>query len=57
MRRAWEGLRWYLRELTGESQYDRYRARLDPGATPLTRREFERRRTDRGDAHPQGRCC
>ncbi|RRR96816.1 YbdD/YjiX family protein [Glycomyces terrestris] len=53
-------VRWYLRELTGESAYDRYleRHRLaHPGAPALPRREFERMRTDRADAHPRTRCC
>ena len=60
MRRAWNGLRWYLRELTGETQYDRYlerHAREHAGAAPLTRREFERQRIDRADAKPGSRCC
>lgn len=57
MRRAWNAVRWYLRELTGESQYDRYLARHAAGTQPLTRREFERARTDRGDVRPVSRCC
>jgi len=53
-------VRWYLRELTGETAYDRYveRHRLaHPGAPVMPRREFERWRTDRGDEHPRARCC
>ncbi len=49
--RALAGLRWYLRELTGETQYDRYlerHAREHAGRAPLSRREFERRRIDGG---------
>ena len=41
---AWRGVRWYLAELTGENQYDRYlerHAREHPGTPPLPRREFE----------------
>jgi uncharacterized short protein YbdD (DUF466 family) len=56
----WRGLRWYLRELTGETQYDRYlerHAREHGGAPPLSRREFERRRIAAADAKPGGRCC
>ncbi|GAA1695293.1 YbdD/YjiX family protein [Glycomyces endophyticus] len=59
-RRLFGLVRWYLRELTGEAAYDRYleRHRLaHPGSPVLPRREFERRRTDRGDAHPGARCC
>ena len=58
--RGFAAMRWYLRELTGEAAYGRYldRHRLGhPGAPALERREFERRRTDRGDAHPGARCC
>jgi uncharacterized short protein YbdD (DUF466 family) len=60
--RAARGLRWYVRELTDESGYDRYVAHLRthrPGADVPSRREFERMRTDRQEADPrQGfRCC
>jgi uncharacterized short protein YbdD (DUF466 family) len=55
-----EAVRWYLRELTGESGYDRYlerHRREHPDETPLTRREFERRRVDGTDTSPGSRCC
>lgn len=58
--RAWQGLRWYLRELTGETQYERYLERHahEHGDTPpLARREFERRRIAAADARPGSRCC
>jgi uncharacterized short protein YbdD (DUF466 family) len=58
--RLWRGVRWYLRELTGESQYDRYlerHAREHAGAPPLSRREFERRRIADRDAKLGSRCC
>ena len=58
--RLWQGLRWYLRELTGESQYDHYlerHAREHAGAPPLSRREFERRRIAAADPKPGSRCC
>ena len=54
------GVRWYLRELTGESQYERYLLRhgeTHSQAAPLSRREFERRRVDRADTCPGSRCC
>jgi uncharacterized short protein YbdD (DUF466 family) len=54
------GLLWYLRELTGETQYDRYverHAREHAGTAPLSRREFERRRIDGMDPKPGSRCC
>ncbi|MXM68390.1 putative selenoprotein [Streptomyces sp. HUCO-GS316] len=60
--RTLRGVRWYLRELTDESAYDRYVAHLRagrPGAPVPTRRAFERMRTQRQEADPrQGfRCC
>jgi uncharacterized short protein YbdD (DUF466 family) len=54
------GVRWYLREVTGESGYDRYVAhqRRDHAGQPvMTRREYERRRQDDRDARPRARCC
>ncbi|TDE00938.1 YbdD/YjiX family protein [Jiangella asiatica] len=58
--RAAAGVWWYLREVSGESAYDRYVEHCrqhDAGATVLTRREFERRRQDRREHEPQQRCC
>jgi uncharacterized short protein YbdD (DUF466 family) len=58
--RLLRGVHWYLRELTGEAQYDHYLARhatTHAGAAPLTRREFEKQRVDRADARPGSRCC
>jgi uncharacterized short protein YbdD (DUF466 family) len=60
--RACKGVRWYLRELTDESAYDRYVAHVrqeHPDAEVPSRREFERMRTDRQEEDPrQGfRCC
>jgi len=54
------GIRWYLKEVSGESAYDRYvqHARLDhPDAVPLSRRAFERARQDALARRPQQRCC
>ncbi|MER0243786.1 YbdD/YjiX family protein [Streptomyces sp. HSW2009] len=55
-------MRWYVREFTGESTYDRYVAHArqqHPGRVPDSRAEFERRRMDERDADPRGdfRCC
>lgn len=55
-------VRWFWREFTGESAYDRYVAyarRRDPYSSVLSRREFERRRTDAREADPREgfRCC
>lgn len=53
---------WYLRELSGESGYEHYLAAHMAGKhaahhPPMTRREFERWRVDRGDTSPGARCC
>lgn len=53
-------LRWYLRELTGEAEYDRYCERHlshHPHAPVPTRREYEVLRTLHRETHPQSRCC
>ncbi|MEU8245882.1 CstA-like transporter-associated (seleno)protein [Nonomuraea sp. NPDC048916] len=52
-------LRWYVRELTGTGEYDRYlvRHRSHPHTPLLSRREFERRRSERRDRSPGIRCC
>ncbi|GAA3976543.1 YbdD/YjiX family protein [Streptomyces sp. NBC_01352] len=60
--RALRGVRWYVRELTDESAYDRYVAHVrkeHPQAPVPSRRDFERMRTERQEADPrQGfRCC
>ncbi|GAB2737892.1 YbdD/YjiX family protein [Streptomyces bullii] len=59
--RAWAGaVRWYLRELTGEAEYDRYcehQRRRHPLAPLPTRREYQVLRTRHRESHPQGRCC
>ena len=53
-------VRWYLRELTGEAEYDRYCERhrhQHPLAPPPTRREYEVLRTRHREEHAEGRCC
>jgi uncharacterized short protein YbdD (DUF466 family) len=54
------GLRWYLREVSGESAYDRYVAHQraeHPDALVMSRRDFERARQDHREANPRARCC
>jgi uncharacterized short protein YbdD (DUF466 family) len=56
--RAARAVRWYVRELMGDSAYERYRARHareHPGATPLGEREFWRARS--AGAHTGPGCC
>ena len=56
--RAWQGVRWYLREFTGEARRDDYLQRCsEHGHTPMSRREFERRRADALEKNPISRCC
>lgn len=60
VRRGVRWLRWYLREVAGESAYDRYLEHAGaghPGRPVLSRRQFERQRMDERDSRPQQRCC
>lgn len=60
VRHALSGVRWYLREVAGESAYDRYLAharREHPGEPVMSRRDFERRRQDARESRTQARCC
>ncbi|MDQ0986904.1 YbdD/YjiX family protein [Streptomyces sp. V2I9] len=62
VRRLAGRIRWYVREVTGESVYDRYVAHArahDPDAPVLSRRAFERARMDAREADPREgfRCC
>ncbi len=58
VRRAGRGLRWYVRQASGEAKWDEYveacRAR---GDVPMSRRDFERHRADHREQNPQSRCC
>jgi uncharacterized short protein YbdD (DUF466 family) len=59
--RCAKAVRWYVRELMGDSAYERYLARFrlgqacSDGAEPLTEREFWRRRSDAQET--EARCC
>ena len=56
--RAGRGVRWYLRQATGEAKWDDYLDRCrGEGVEPMTRREFERHRADHKERTPQSRCC
>lgn len=53
-------IRWYLREVTGEAEYDRYcerHRRNHPQAPVPTRRQYEEMRTRHRERHPASRCC
>ena len=52
------GLRSYLRDISGDTRFDAYVDRCrDEGTEPMSRRDYERHRSDHRDSHPQGRCC
>ena len=54
------GVRWYLREVSGESAYDRYVAhmRAQHESQPvMSRRDFERGRQDARESQQRARCC
>ena len=56
--RAWRSVRWYLREWSGESRWDRYVAHCElHGHGPVSRREFERARADDAERVGVTRCC
>ena len=58
--RGLRSLAWYLREVSGESAYDRYlthRQRLHPDEPVMSSTEFWRWRMDDRDRRPSARCC
>jgi uncharacterized short protein YbdD (DUF466 family) len=60
LRRWAGGIRWYLREVTGESAYDRYVEHVrqeHPDAIVMSRGDFERLRQDERNDNPRARCC
>jgi len=60
VRRALRAAWWYLREITGDADYDRYVAHhthRHPGAEPLSRAAFQRLRWSEAERNPTTRCC
>ena len=56
--RAWRGVVWYLRAITGEDRWDAHvRECAAHGHAPGTRRDFERRRQDMAEGSAVDRCC
>jgi uncharacterized short protein YbdD (DUF466 family) len=54
----WRGVRWYLREWSGEARWDHYLEHCTRhGHTPMSRREFERQRADAVEKADIPRCC
>jgi len=57
-RRAGRGLRWYVRQLTGEAKWDDYLERCRrEGTEPMSRRAFERHAADHRESTTSSRCC
>ena len=60
VREVWRAVRWYVREVTGGSSYDRYLARHGrdhPDVPALDERAFWRQRVDGREGEPPQRCC
>ena len=58
LRRAWQGLVWYAKALSGEDRWEAHvRECAAHGHRPGTRREFERRRAETLASRPVNRCC
>jgi hypothetical protein len=56
--RAGRGIRWYLRQATGEAKWDEYLERChNENLEPKSRSDFERHRAEHKESHPQARCC
>jgi hypothetical protein len=56
--RLGRGLRWYVRQATGEAKWDAYvdRCRRE-GVEPMSRRAFERHRDEHRERDARSRCC
>jgi len=56
--RVGRGIRWYLRQVTGEAKWDEYVERCrHEDAEPMSRRDFERHRCEHSEKSPRARCC
>jgi uncharacterized short protein YbdD (DUF466 family) len=56
--RAGRGVRWYLREWSGEARWDRYVEDCERhGHPPMDRRAYERERADAAERTVASRCC
>ena len=58
VRTAGRGIRWYLKQVTGEAKWDEYLERCRSGnVQPMSRRDFERHRAQHRENNPESRCC
>jgi hypothetical protein len=57
-RTYWRGIRWYLKQVTGEARWDEYlESCLSDGVEPISRRDFERHRAEHLENTTRPRCC
>ncbi|MSS85033.1 YbdD/YjiX family protein [Actinomycetaceae bacterium WB03_NA08] len=57
---AWRSLRWFSRNLMGDSAYENYVRRhemVHPDHPPMTEKEFWRSRDDFNEDNVQSGCC
>ncbi|NMM93197.1 YbdD/YjiX family protein [Bifidobacterium oedipodis] len=60
LKNAWQGIVWYLREISGEARYDHYLEHFatdHPGETPMSEVEYLRAREEYDRHHPNTSCC
>lgn len=61
LKRTGGAIAWYVRDLMGDTAYQRYRdhhlAHHGPEHPPMSEREFWRQRMDEQDRNPGARCC
>jgi uncharacterized short protein YbdD (DUF466 family) len=56
--KAVRGIYWYLKQVTGEAKWDEYLERAhSQDMEPMSRRDFERHRSEHKANNPQARCC
>ena len=58
--KAWRGVVWYMREISGEARYDHYLehfAAEHPDERPLSVKEFLLAREAYDREHPNTSCC
>jgi hypothetical protein len=56
--KAGRGIRWYLKQVTGEAKWDEYLRRCrDEGVSPTSRRDFEQHRSAHQETGTRARCC
>ncbi|MGW1994547.1 YbdD/YjiX family protein [Embleya sp. NPDC001921] len=59
-KRLFRWIRWYLREISGDAEYDRHcrrHLREHPDRPVPSRRAYESWRAGRREENPQTRCC